>query len=86
MYDNKPKFTRLTLEQNDRKVVWEVPYDDVSGEDMMQAIRTVMIGMTFSDLSVESSMASYIQEHSDNYEVYEKNDDNNSNISNDYYE
>lgn len=69
MYNDKPKFTRLTLEQNDRKIVWEIPYDDPSGEDMMQAIRTIMIGMTFSDLSVESSMASYLQEHSNEYEV-----------------
>ena len=69
MYNDKPKFTRLTLEQNNLKVIWEVPYDDVNGEDMMQAIRTIMIGMTFSDLSVESSMASYLQEHSNEYEV-----------------
>lgn len=69
MYNDKPKFTRLTLEQNNLKVIWEVPYDDVNGEDMMQAIRTIMIGMAFSDLSVESSMASYLQEHSDEYEV-----------------
>ena len=65
-------FTRLTLEQNDRKIVWEMPYNDVNGEDMMQAIRTIMIGMTFSDKSVESSMASYINDHSDDYEVIEK--------------
>lgn len=74
MYNNEKRFTRLTLEQNDCKVVWEVPYDDVSGEDMMQAIRTIMIGMTFSDKSVESSMANYLQEHSDEYEVIEKED------------
>ena len=69
------KFTRLILEQNNLKIVWEVPYDDVNGEDMMQAIRTIMIGMTFSDASVESSMADYLMEHSDEYEVTEK--DNN---------
>ena len=69
------KFTRLTLEQNNLKVVWEIPYDDPNGEDMMQAIRTIMIGMTFSDASIESSMASYLMEHSDEYEVTEK--DNN---------
>ena len=30
------KFTRLTLEQNCRKIVWEIPYDDPNGEDMIQ--------------------------------------------------
>ena len=73
--NNEKKFTRLTLEQDDLKVTWEVPYNDVTGEDMMQAIRTIMIGMTFSDKSVESSMVDYINEHSDEYEVIEKEDD-----------
>lgn len=68
------KFTRLTLEQNCRKIVWEIPYDDPNGEDMMEAIRTIMIGMTFSDKTVESSMAGYLNEHSDDYEVIEKED------------
>ena len=70
----KYNFTRLTLEQNDRKIVWEIPYDDVDGEDMMQAIRTIMIGMTFSDKTVESSMANYLNAHSDDYEVIDKED------------
>ena len=69
---NDNKFTRLTLDQSDLHVEWEVPYEDVGGEDMMQAIRTLMIGMTFNDITIERSMASYLQEHFDNYEVYEK--------------
>lgn len=73
--NNENKFTRLTLEQNDRKIVWEIPYNDPNGEDMMEAIHTIMIGMTFSDKSVESSMVDYINEHSDEYEVIEREDD-----------
>ena len=73
--NNENKFTRLTLEQDDLKVTWEVPYNDVSGEDMMQAIRTIMIGMTFNESTVESAMASYLEEHSNEYKVIDKSDE-----------
>ena len=69
------KFTRLTLEQDDLKIVWEVPYEDVTTADMMQAIRTIMIGMTFSDQSVEEGMANYLYEHSDKYDIVSKETD-----------
>lgn len=72
MNTEEQRFTRLTLEQNDRKIVWEIPYNDPNGEDMMQAIRTIMIGMAFSNKTVESSMADYLNENSDEYEVIEK--------------
>lgn len=78
MYKEEKKFTRLTLEQDDRTVVWEVPYNDVTGKNMMQAIRTIMIGMTFSDKTVESSMASYLEEYSDKYEVIDKSEEEGS--------
>ena len=72
MDNNKKKFTKLTLEQDDLKIVWKVPYEDVTTADMMQAIRTIMIGMTFSDNSVEKGMADYLYYHSDRYEITPK--------------
>ena len=30
---NKDKFTRFTVEQSDKKIVWETPFEDISGED-----------------------------------------------------
>ena len=64
MYNDKEEFTRLTLEQSDKKIVWEKPYEDVDGvDDMMQAIYTIMIGMTFSSDTIYSAMASYLNEH-----------------------
>lgn len=61
---DEDKFTRLTLEQSDKKIVWEVPYEDVDGvDDMMQAIYTIMIGMTFGSDTIYSVMASYLNEH-----------------------
>jgi len=61
-------FTRLTVEQPDLKVTWEVPYNDVNGEDMMNAIRTIMVGMTFHPETVYRAMREYAEEHSENIE------------------
>lgn len=67
------RFTRLTLEQSDKKIVWEVPYEDVDGtDDMMQAIYTIMIGMTFTPSTVFASMGNFINEKSKDLEVIEK--------------
>ena len=44
--ENKP-FTRLTLEQSDTKIVIEKPYEDVSGNEMVEMLETIMVGMTF---------------------------------------
>ena len=71
--DERPKFTRLTLEQNDKKIVWEVPFDDVDGENMMDAIKTIMIGMTFHPDTIIDCMASYVNEWGKNlYDIIEK--------------
>ena len=75
MYNEKTQFTRLALDQSNLHVEWSVPYEDVTGKDMLQAIRTLMIGMTFNDKAIESSMASYLEEHSDEYEVVDKSEE-----------
>lgn len=59
------KFTRFTAEQNDKKIVWEVPYDDITGDDCMEAIRTLMIGLTFLPTTVIRSMKDYVNDNSD---------------------
>lgn len=51
------KFTRLTLENEDRKFTWEVPYSDVASDELLDAMRTLMIGMTFPDSVVLKTMA-----------------------------
>lgn len=75
MYNKEP-FTRLTLEQSDKKIVWEVPYEDVGGDEIMQAINTIMIGMTFSPDTVLDCMAGYLAEYGhDKYDVIEHYDE-----------
>lgn len=68
----KENFTRLTLEQSDKKLVWEVPYEDVSGDELIEAINTLMIGLTFTPETVIHSMAGFLEEYGHNlYDVYE---------------
>ena len=65
----KNRFTRLTLEQSDRKIVIERPYEDVNGDDMMQMLETIMVGMTFFPETIYRSMKDRVEELS---EIYEK--------------
>ncbi|MBR6907805.1 hypothetical protein IKN40_04895 [bacterium] len=74
----KKEFTKLTLEQSGLKLTWEVPYEDVNYSDMMNAIKTIMVGMTFWEEQVYDAMANYLREYaSDKYDVIEivNNDD-----------
>ena len=69
--ENKP-FTRLTLEQSDVKIVIEKPYEDVSGNEMVEMLETIMVGMTFLPETVYKSMKDRVEELS---EIYEKDCD-----------
>lgn len=69
--ENKP-FTRLILEQSDTKIVIEKPYEDVSGNEMVEMLETIMIGMTFLPETVYKSMKDRVEELS---EIYEKDCD-----------
>lgn len=69
--ENKP-FTRLTLEQSDIKIVIEKPYEDISGNEMVEMLETIMVGMTFLPETVYKSMKDRVEELS---EIYEKDCD-----------
>lgn len=69
--ENKP-FTRLTLEQSNTKIVIEKPYEDVSGNEMIEMLETIMVGMTFLPETVYKSMKDRVEELS---EIYEKDCD-----------
>ena len=79
MYNNNTafnRFTRLTLEQPGKKLVWEVPREDVSGVDMCNALKTILVGMGFLPQYINSVFANYLDEYaSTEFEVLEKNND-----------
>lgn len=71
MYNEK-LFTKLTLEQSNKKIVYEVPFEDVSGDDLVQALYTIMVGMTFTPESVIHTFAGFLEEYGHNlYDIYE---------------
>jgi phosphotransferase system IIB component len=71
MYEDY-KFTRLTLEQRDKKLVWEMPYEDIGADDLIHALNTLLIGFTFHQNTIYNAMAEYLQEHASNlYDIYD---------------
>ena len=74
--DKEERFTRLVLESPDKKIVYELPYNDVNGEDMVHALASIMFSMTFSWDTILASFADYIGEHGwGQYEVHRKLED-----------
>ena len=64
-------FTRITAEvSGSEKIIYEVPWQDVSVNDLCQAFRTIMVGMTFTDETAGKTIASYLEEYyGDKYNV-----------------
>lgn len=58
------KFTRFTAENSDKKIVWETPFEDISGEDCIYALETLMTGLTFLPKTIVKCMKDYVDEHS----------------------
>lgn len=69
MMEENKKFTRLTIEQPDFKVIWEKPYEDVDIYEMLDAFNTLMLGITFTQKTVYSGMANWLNEHADEYYI-----------------
>ena len=58
------EFTKITAEVSGReKITFEIPTQDATVEDICQAFRTIMVGMTFTDEQVGEMIASYLEEH-----------------------
>lgn len=60
---SQDKFTKLTLEQPDKKVTWEVPYEDVSATELYEALYSLLIGMTFSPETAVQGMKNFLEEN-----------------------
>jgi hypothetical protein len=58
------EFSRFTVEISGReKITVEFPTPDVTVDDVCQAFRTIMVGMTFTDETAGEMIASYLEEH-----------------------
>ena len=68
------KGTRLTLEIDGEKAVWESPENDHSVEDILQALRGLLVIHTFLDGSFIQTCGNMYDENINLYEK-EKEDD-----------
>lgn len=67
------KFTRLTVEQQDCKIIYELSYDDINTEDLLQGLKTLMIGMSFSENTIYKGMVDFLSDNcADKYEIIKK--------------
>lgn len=58
------EFSKFTAEISGReKIIIEFPAVDVNVDDICQAFRTIMVGMTFTDESAGEMIASYLEEY-----------------------
>ena len=58
------EFSKFTAEvSGQEKITIEFPGTDINVEDICQAFRTIMVGMTFTDELVGEMIASYLEEY-----------------------
>lgn len=68
--ENKKQYLRVTVEvhdedfiTSDRKVMWEIPNSYPTGEDMLDMLRTIMVGLTFSEKTFKDTLVDYVVEN-----------------------
>lgn len=69
------KGTRLTLEIDGEKAVWESPANDHNVGDILQALRGLLVVHTFIDESVIRECGDLYDENIDLYKRKEKEDE-----------
>lgn len=63
------------MEQSDRKMLVELPYEDVCMDDLLDAFNGMLIGFTWAQDTVYNCIADWLSEHAyDRFEVIEKLD------------
>ena len=62
---DKEYLSRITVENNEiveKKITWEIPYNDANLDDWLQGFLTCMIGITFSENQVLEGMKEFAEE------------------------
>ena len=76
----KEYLSRMTVENNEvheKKVIWEIPYNDANLEDWIHAFVTCMVGITFNEQQVLEGMLEYAEERlpNEDEDEYEAEDE-----------
>lgn len=62
---DKEYLSRITVENNEiveKKITWEIPYNDTNLDDWLQGFLTCMIGITFNENQVLEGMKAFAEE------------------------
>lgn len=62
---DKEYLSRITVENNEiveKKITWEIPYNDTNLDDWLQGFLTCMIGITFNETQVLEGMKAFAEE------------------------
>ena len=71
--NNKEYLSRIIVENNEmheKKITWEIPYNDANLDDWIHGFITCMVGITFNEEQVLRGMRDYANErlNDDEYE------------------
>ena len=69
---NEQKITKLTLQMGDTITTWEVPHEDVSMDELMDAFHGVCVGQTFVPESFWKACRDFYLEHECLYDPQEE--------------
>lgn len=63
-------YTRVTLElhdeefpEGDKRVIWEVPFSELRLSDILDCVRTLMVGATYSEETFKKMLVEYVSEN-----------------------
>ena len=66
----KKNYVKFTVEihdeefpSSDRVLVWEKPNSEITTEDMVECVRTLMYGLTFSEKTINNMFVNYVLEN-----------------------
>ena len=74
--------TKLTLENYDKTISWETPYNDVTMEELLFAFYGLCVSATWTPITVLESMQTFAEEH---LSLYKNSNNNEIDINNETY-
>lgn len=65
----KELYTRITLEQSMKKASWEIPFEDISASDILDAFSTIALCLGFGPSSIIEAANHFINVNSVGWEI-----------------
>ena len=65
----KEMYTRITLEQSMKKASWEIPFEDISASDILDAFSTIALCLRFGPSDIIEAAIHFINVNSEEWEI-----------------